>query len=1253
MAGLQAIHLHNSIFQGKRVSLNCDGHTNLTGGNGAGKTSILRLIPIFYGFEPNRLIDRAANKKNFTDFYLPNNQSMIVFEYTRARGKTCCAVLFRRGSDSGFAYRLIKGSAIETLFHPELAHLYDDKADVDTIIHSLPRLLDVKASNIIGQINDYRAIIQNDFSSGRNRKISAGVRSLASEYSLVSSSKMQHIQSLTTVSLSKNQHISRLKAMIVDSMLSAEIDVGTPPTNDKNTDVWQELDSLNAFLANEAVINAALDDFAQLQGYRGELVQSRQRILNLKKLGEGKVYKLRDEITAKEAELKEAERQFKNDDTKLNSKRGEHSGKLSIIRRELNDLKADKENYEQKQQILHWVDEHKRLSQTKRELEAAKQRLALHQAGNSEIIEEAKKRKEQISDDSRQQQEVLNRELEFVNNHIRDLSDKLYKDTNDLDTKFRQRRKTKEGESKALIDAATVDLADENMQANQAGMPTNEEANRIESAEQQVAKLKDSLKSAERTVSAKESEREIARRDNRTAEKNFEEGRARHSQTVQERDDLKNLLYPDDGTLLAFLRESGEGWEQSLGKAINPKLLERKDLRPQLAEAGATGMFGFELDLEQLPLPQEAESEAILEERVSRATRLANEARERLENLEDKWKAAQAKEAAKDNELKLARLDVAKQSNLVEQSEQELTAIRASINSAIESRRGEFAEKINQLTSRIKAAKRKASEELAELEAQYNHQRTRLEDDSNVKRAELQSQIERLERNREEIKSWEVSEHEKIESDKNKLLSEKGVDTETLKAIQGEISGLELRVDSASKKEADVLEYKYWRDNKWVRLGDLENDLDQEVKEIKRLDDELQKLKAEHEVEAKELTDKISAANKQQLELNRKIDQWVAAEKPALEAINSIPVDVGADSDEHLESVGMDQTVTLDIGDVITIRLTKLTDESETLLENISKALRDTERAINRNPGSDIYARWEHLRNDRSSISFSGKNDKASEMEAMLDLKHLMEHDIPETRLMLIQNIKATGRLVSNYYESLSGISNKVKNVSRRLENELNTNHGFDDLTNIKLRLNSKVEQFDYWPRLKSFANEWGGWEHSNDLPPYTLQQSLKELEGMFRLAQMDRNDLGSLVDLEISLMEKGRPVEIKRDADLSHASSEGLSAIAVLVIFAALTRYLCPDESVRIVWPIDELGRLHPVNIEKLFQMMTQRNIAILSAQPSASQESDKRYKYCYVLSADNGINLREFVNPENRPLRKMLEQGILQTRQEVAINE
>src|SRR5699024_1571105 len=119
------------------------------------------------------------------------------------------------------------------------------------------------------------------------------------------------------------------------------------------------------------------------------------------------------------------------------SKRGEHSGTLSIIRRELNDLRAGKENYEQKQQILHWVDEHKRLSQTKRELEAAKQRLAQHHAGSSEIVEQAKKRKEQISDDSRQQQEDLSRELELVNNQIRALSDELYKNTNALAAKYR------------------------------------------------------------------------------------------------------------------------------------------------------------------------------------------------------------------------------------------------------------------------------------------------------------------------------------------------------------------------------------------------------------------------------------------------------------------------------------------------------------------------------------------------------------------------------------------------------------------------------------------------------------------------------------------------------------------------------------------------------------------------------------------------------------------------------------------------
>ncbi|WP_373565941.1 ATP-binding protein [Microbulbifer okhotskensis] len=52
MLGLKKIVLHNSYIKGKVTCIECEGHTNNSGGNGAGKTSALILIPVFYGKEP-------------------------------------------------------------------------------------------------------------------------------------------------------------------------------------------------------------------------------------------------------------------------------------------------------------------------------------------------------------------------------------------------------------------------------------------------------------------------------------------------------------------------------------------------------------------------------------------------------------------------------------------------------------------------------------------------------------------------------------------------------------------------------------------------------------------------------------------------------------------------------------------------------------------------------------------------------------------------------------------------------------------------------------------------------------------------------------------------------------------------------------------------------------------------------------------------------------------------------------------------
>ena len=95
MLGLQKIVLSNSIYRSKIVQIEVNGHTNLTGGNGAGKTSSLNLVPVFYGTDPNRLVLKVAGKVSFLDYYLPQQSSALIFEYLRDDGPRL-AVLHRR-----------------------------------------------------------------------------------------------------------------------------------------------------------------------------------------------------------------------------------------------------------------------------------------------------------------------------------------------------------------------------------------------------------------------------------------------------------------------------------------------------------------------------------------------------------------------------------------------------------------------------------------------------------------------------------------------------------------------------------------------------------------------------------------------------------------------------------------------------------------------------------------------------------------------------------------------------------------------------------------------------------------------------------------------------------------------------------------------------------------------------------------------------------------------------------------------------
>ncbi len=84
MSQLLKIVLIDSLCAGAKAEIAISGNTSVNGTNGIGKSSFLKLIPVFYGAAPGQLVKAGSNRESFANWYLPNASSYIVFEYTNS-----------------------------------------------------------------------------------------------------------------------------------------------------------------------------------------------------------------------------------------------------------------------------------------------------------------------------------------------------------------------------------------------------------------------------------------------------------------------------------------------------------------------------------------------------------------------------------------------------------------------------------------------------------------------------------------------------------------------------------------------------------------------------------------------------------------------------------------------------------------------------------------------------------------------------------------------------------------------------------------------------------------------------------------------------------------------------------------------------------------------------------------------------------------------------------------------------------------
>lgn len=94
------------------------GGAAVLGANGVGKTTTLRLLPLFFGYLPSKLATGASGPSGTIRFLLPNDTSAIAYEYQRGDvGDLRLAVLRRRTDDENApVYRIYRSGFDERLF---------------------------------------------------------------------------------------------------------------------------------------------------------------------------------------------------------------------------------------------------------------------------------------------------------------------------------------------------------------------------------------------------------------------------------------------------------------------------------------------------------------------------------------------------------------------------------------------------------------------------------------------------------------------------------------------------------------------------------------------------------------------------------------------------------------------------------------------------------------------------------------------------------------------------------------------------------------------------------------------------------------------------------------------------------------------------------------------------------------------------------------------------------------------------------
>jgi len=1200
---LKKIILIDSFWAGKTVLLNLDGHTNLSGTNGAGKTTFLRLMQLFWGERPSNIVGGTGSKKGFLDYYLPRSNSYLIYEYQRPHQQVCHVMVQSDGR--GARYKFID-APYNKEFYIDENDFPRDGASIDRLYRST-----VETSKLMG-VDDYCSVIQcHQVGSGKKE-----LRPLQRRFAMAAT-PITHIEKVIGSVIEKIGDFDIIKQMLIDisrdklshNLLDQEQEKNPFQLNKQHIDAW--LADLNAarelegnreyfdeLLQTIAALKDTLNELSHIhylallnhQKTQLELTAIAQRIEHLKIQREQLKQNHEQQLAPKIDQLSELKVQIKQLDFEIQS----------LEEQKLEYEQQDAESFAIKGALL---EQHQQKQKDiQQEIEAleskSKEINALYEQKLTDLAHRHNSQLQNLNNQRTTEQLTKEQQLSEAQSVFQQRKDQLDQD--------QAARQLPVNDKKSQL---SIDLGITKAKLNNIPVPAALQQ-QLSQTQQELETVRKDTKQAYQAQEAAQSIYTSALAGYQAIEEQVKAKKAELKNTQQQHSQCHKRLRPEPGTLQYFLENEVDRWEHNIGRVIAPELLESKDLEPQLTESAHSDFYGLQINLERLAERANLTADKASLEQQEKALfthleRLKND----LEQLEASLIAANKMREQSRIELDQAKLHVQRFSKNEERllSEEDgvknlIKAEQAKTHAEIEQEIQRLSQEILDCEQRLKSISSDNTNQLDNLYREHLARRGAIESDSDNSIKTIASQIDAE-------NSAFTQEHQRITQQLKTDLQVNGAD-DTILELNKQLKQRKADEQQARLFQSQAKDYQNWLQQRWQQHPSLCQQRSSSHQKILKLDDDIKQSENDYKHQRAQLNQEITTQDTQQevarsllIQLNSTMDQ-----------LKSCPPMLTGDNREYAPAtlLGLTQAA---------MRQRKQQESS------LHKGRQTLVQLFNKHHRSQLAEAWQ-----KAMELSTGPNDyfQAEALEIEHPLINVLQM-VANVKQATSQQIDLHANDVNAFYQHLRQFESILKNTGTELSKHVSEKQYFAALGEITVTVRSKMNDLEYWQALKKFGDNYHQYLDQVDLTghdeiPKSLIEAMSELTSMLPATGVKIKHL-SLFDIEFSIIENGQIKHARNAKELKDVSSTGLSYLALITFFTGVTSMLRKQNNTIVCWPIDELGDLAPENIEAMMTMLAKQNIHIMSATPTADRHVLGLFERRYLLDKQqlHEVNLPE----------------------------